>query len=154
MCIRDRLTYDMYLNVDNSSEPFNIPCDDGGGIVDVWCPQGAASEDISFFRSDAEVADSVRSPVNYATAHIDLDFVYGRSEEEAKALRTLEGGLMNVTGNGVPFRHADGTWLVSRCVFWCCGVGTIESGTVEHLGRRFLMNVTGSGVPFRTADGY
>ena len=41
------LTYDMYLNVDNSSEPFNIPCDDGGGIVDVWCPQGAASEDLS-----------------------------------------------------------------------------------------------------------
>lgn len=54
----------------------------------------------------------MRSPINYASAYIDLDFVYGRSTEEAEALRTMENGLMNVTETGVPFQNADGTWLV------------------------------------------
>lgn len=114
------LTFDIYLNVDNSSDPFDVPCDDGGGVVDVWCPQGEASDDISFFRSEAAVdedGDDVRSPINYATAYVDLDFIYGRSEAEAAALRTLEGGLMNVTETGVPFQNADGTWLVNKQVF-------------------------------------
>lgn len=69
-------------------------------------------------RSDAAVdADGVRSPINYASSYLDLDFLYGRSEEEAEALRTMEDGLMNVTDAGVPFQNADGTWLVSgmRC---------------------------------------
>ena len=78
----------------------------------MWCPLGVDSDPIPFDRSDAAVADSVRSPVNYATAYIDLDFVYGRSEAEAEALRTLEGGFMNVTDSGVPQQNADGTWLV------------------------------------------
>ncbi|CAN0486709.1 unnamed protein product, partial [Laminaria digitata] len=95
------LTYDLSLTTDNASEPFNIPCDDGGGVADVWCPLGVDSDPIPFDRSDAAVSDFVRSPVNYATAYIDLDYVYGRSEAEAEALRTLEGGLMNVTDSGV-----------------------------------------------------
>ena len=108
------LTYDMSLTVDNASEPFDIACDDGGGGLDVWCPLGAVSDDIRFDRSDAAVGlDSVRSPVNYATSYIDLDFMYGRSEEEAKGFRTMEGGLMNVTDTGVPFQNVDGTWMVS-----------------------------------------
>eukprot|EP00904_Undaria_pinnatifida_P011028 jgi/Undpi1/7055/HiC_scaffold_21.g09529.m1 len=107
------LTYDMSLTVDNASEPFDIACDDGGGGVDVWCPLGAVSDDIRFDRSDAAVGlDSVRSPVNYATSYIDLDFMYGRSEEEAKGFRTMEGGLMNVTDTGVPFQNVDGTWMI------------------------------------------
>lgn len=107
--------YDLSLTVDNTSEPFDIPCDDGGGSADVWCPLGEASEPIPFFRSDASVSDdSVRNPTNYATSFIDLDFVYGRSEEEARALRSFEGGFMNMTEGGRPFRNADGTWLVSR----------------------------------------
>lgn len=108
------LLYDLSLNVDNTSEPFDIPCDDGGGSIDVWCPQGNASEPISFFRSEASVAGSIRNPTNYATSFIDLDFVYGRSKEEAGELRTFENGCMNVTENGLPFRNADGTWLVRR----------------------------------------
>lgn len=64
-------------------------------------------------RSDAATSpDGVRSPVNYATSYLDLDFVYGRSVEEAVALRTMEDGFMNVTETGVPFQNADGTWLV------------------------------------------
>lgn len=64
-------------------------------------------------RSDAAVGeDGVRSPINYATAYIDLDFVYGRSAEEAETLRTMEGGFMNVTETGVPFQTDDGAWLV------------------------------------------
>lgn len=64
-------------------------------------------------RSDATVGeDGVRNPVNYATAFIDLDFVYGRSADEAEALRTMENGLMNVSESGVPFQNADGSWLV------------------------------------------
>lgn len=65
-------------------------------------------------RSDAaEGTDGVRSPINYASSYIDLDFVYGRSAEDAAVLRTLEDGLMNITDSGVPFQNEDGTWLVS-----------------------------------------
>ncbi|CAN0470342.1 unnamed protein product, partial [Scytosiphon promiscuus] len=94
------LTYDLSLTVDNGSEPFDIACDDGGGVVDVWCPLGTASDEIPFSRSNAAVSGSVRSPVNYATAYIDLDYVYGRSKEEADAFRSFEGGFMNVTETG------------------------------------------------------
>ena len=67
----------------------------------------------NMLRSDAVVdSDGVRSPINYATAYLDLDFVYGRSEEEAGLLRTLEGGLMNITAESWPIQNADGTWLV------------------------------------------
>lgn len=90
--------------------------------IDVWCPLGANSDPIPFFRSQAALSDDegahraeTRSPVNHATAFVDLDFVYGRSEDDAAALRTLDGtGFMNVTERGLPFRKADGTWLVSE----------------------------------------
>ncbi|CAM9611990.1 unnamed protein product, partial [Ascophyllum nodosum] len=105
------LTYDISLTIDNSTEPFDVPCND---VVDVWCPLGASSDEISFDRSNAGMDNnSVRSPINYATAYINLDFVYGRNELDAEELRTLEGGMMNITENGVPFRNADGTWLVA-----------------------------------------
>ncbi|CAN0454468.1 unnamed protein product, partial [Scytosiphon promiscuus] len=68
---------------------------------DIWCPQGEASEPISFSRSNASVTDSVRNPTNYATSFIDLDFVYGRSKEQADSLRTFEGGFMNMTEEGM-----------------------------------------------------
>lgn len=106
------LTYDLSLTVDNTSEPFNVPCDDGNGLPDVWCPLEVLSDEVSFYRSEAAVTDSVRNPINYATAFMDLDFLYGRSEEEANALRTFERGLMNITDSGVPFRNKNGTWLV------------------------------------------
>ncbi|CAM9394854.1 unnamed protein product, partial [Laminaria digitata] len=106
------LTYDISLTVDNVSEPFDIACDDGSRLVDVWCPSGTDSDDIPFYRSNAAVSDSVRNPVNYATSYIDLDFMYGRSEEQAKVFRSLEGGLMNVTDAGVPFQNTDGTWMI------------------------------------------
>lgn len=108
------LLYDLSLTVDNSSEPFDIPCDDGGGSIDIWCPQGESSDPIPFFRSDASVLDSVRNPTNYATSYIDLDFVYGRSEDASKELRTLEGGFMILTESGLPFQNDDGTWLVRK----------------------------------------
>lgn len=65
-------------------------------------------------RSDAEVGSSsgVRNPINYATSYIDLDFVYGRSEEAAVALRTMEDGLMDISDDGTPFHNEDGTWKV------------------------------------------
>ena len=47
------LTYDLSLTSDNASEPFDIACDDGGGVVDVWCPLGAESDAILFDRSDS-----------------------------------------------------------------------------------------------------
>lgn len=52
------LSYDLALTQDNTSEPFDVPCnpaDDNGG-TDVWCPLGAASDDISFFRSALALA--------------------------------------------------------------------------------------------------
>ncbi|CAM9311137.1 unnamed protein product [Ectocarpus fasciculatus] len=53
------LTYDLSLTVDNSSEPFDIACNDGNGAegIDIWCPLGASSDPISFFRSDAGLSD-------------------------------------------------------------------------------------------------
>ncbi|CAB1097428.1 unnamed protein product [Ectocarpus sp. CCAP 1310/34] len=110
------LTYDLALTVANETESLDVPCNDAdqNGGIDVWCPLGAASEDIPFSRSDAaEGTDGVRSPINYASSYIDLDFVYGRSAEAAELLRTMEGGFMNVTDSGVPFQNEDGTWLVS-----------------------------------------
>ncbi|CAM9150376.1 unnamed protein product [Ectocarpus sp. 12 AP-2014] len=117
------LTYDLSLTVDNSSEPFDIACNDGNGAegIDIWCPLGASSDPISFFRSDAGLSDDdgansveTRSPVNYATAFIDLDFVYGRSEEDAGTLRSSDGnGFMAVTEKGLPYLNGDGTWLIA-----------------------------------------
>eukprot|EP00752_Nemacystus_decipiens_P002581 g2416.t2 len=116
------LTYDIALTSDNSSEPFDIPCNDAvGGGIDVWCPLGANSDPIPFFRSDASVSDDggalpapTRSPTNYATSFIDLDFVYGRSEEEAQEFRELEGGRMSLTDDELPLRSADGeSWLIA-----------------------------------------
>ena len=45
------VSYDLFLNADDETLSFDIPCDDGNGFVDVWCPEGSASEDIEFFRS-------------------------------------------------------------------------------------------------------
>ena len=55
----------------------------------------------------------MRNPLNLATSYIDLDFMYGRSVEEAEALRTMENGYMNLAEDGMPVRNDDGTWLVS-----------------------------------------
>lgn len=106
------LLLDLSFTMDNSSEPFNILCDDP---VDVWCPLGEASDPISFDRSDAEVvAGTSRNPINYATSFIDLDFVYGRSKDESDSLRGLNGdGKLLVDDSGLPVQNDDGTWLVS-----------------------------------------
>lgn len=90
----------------------------------MWCPLGADSDAISFSRSEAGISDDdgalaeeTRSPVNQATAYIDLDFVYGRSEDDATALRTDDDtGFMNITDRGLPYLNADGTWMVSYVV--------------------------------------
>ena len=37
------MVIDMVYNIDNRTEPFDIPCDDGGGFDDVWCPLGMAA---------------------------------------------------------------------------------------------------------------
>lgn len=36
------VAFDMFLNRDNETtdEAFDVPCDDGGGFADVWCPEG------------------------------------------------------------------------------------------------------------------
>ncbi|CBJ26336.1 peroxinectin precursor [Ectocarpus siliculosus] len=118
------LAFDLSLTSDNSSEPLDIECNDGTGAggVDVWCPLGAESDPIPFYRSDAALSDDdgalgeeTRSPVNYATAFVDLDFVYGRSEDEAAALRSSADGdgFMALTENGLPYVNDDGTWLIA-----------------------------------------
>lgn len=115
------ITIDIALMNDNSSELFSVPCDNGGGFADVWCPFGVDSDPIPFYRSEAALGDDfdgtpVRSPINHATAFMDLDFVYGRTEEQARSLRTLEDGLMNLTNDGLPHLNQDGTWKVmSEC---------------------------------------
>lgn len=107
--------YDLFLNEDNASEPLDIACDDAP-LVDVWCPLGSSSEPISFNRSQSETDaedNGTRSPINYATAYLDLDWLYGRDNESARAIRTLELGYLNVTTAKLPHLLPDGTWLVS-----------------------------------------
>lgn len=107
--------YDLFLNRDNASEPLDIACDDAS-LADGWCRLGSLSGPISFNRSQGEIdaeGDGARSPTNYATAYIDLDWLYGRDEESAAALRTLDEGNLNLTADGLPHLLPDGTWLVS-----------------------------------------
>lgn len=116
--------YDLFLNQDNASEPLDIECNDDS--KDVWCPLGSLSDPIPFDRSDAQVdgdGDGARSPTNYATAFVDLDWMYGRDEDAAAALRTLNGGHLNLTDNEIPHLLADGTWLVSAVVVFAVPSG-------------------------------
>lgn len=114
------LTIDMSLTLENASEPFGIPCN---AATDIWCPDGEASDPIPFYRSSASVSSSpkystsalpepTRNPINYATAFLDLDFLYGRNEATAESLRKLEGGLMLLDDNDLPLLNDDGTWQV------------------------------------------
>ena len=108
--------YDLFLNVDNSSEPLDIACNHAS-LADVWCPLDSVSEPISFNRSNGEIeADGggVRNPINYATAYIDLDWLYGRDDDSAAAIRTLDAGKLNLTADDLPYLLPDGTWLVSK----------------------------------------
>lgn len=45
------VSFDIFRNSDNTSEPYDQPCSDGTDMLfDVWCPEGAASGDIPFYR--------------------------------------------------------------------------------------------------------
>ena len=45
------VSFDIFRNFDNASEPYDEPCSDGADMLfDVWCPEGAASGDIPFYR--------------------------------------------------------------------------------------------------------
>ncbi|CAM9342758.1 unnamed protein product [Discosporangium mesarthrocarpum] len=105
--------FDLVETKHNQTESLDIPCD--GGAADVWCPFGLASEPIPFFRSQAEegLQTGTRDPINFATAYLDLDFVYGRDQETADSLRTKEGGMMILTEHGMPVQMADSSWLLA-----------------------------------------
>ena len=108
--------YDLFLNRDNASEPLDIACDDAS-LADGSCQRGSLSGPISFSRSQGALdgeGDGSRSPINYATAYLDLDWLYGRNEESAAALRTLRAGKLNLTADGLPHLLHDGSWLVSE----------------------------------------
>ncbi|CAN0260725.1 unnamed protein product, partial [Discosporangium mesarthrocarpum] len=94
-------------------ESFDIACDEGA--EDVWCPFGLASDPIPFFRSQGlgDPSGGPRKPINFATAYIDLDFVYGRDQETADALRLKENGMMVLTEDGLPERLSDGSWRLA-----------------------------------------
>lgn len=73
------VSFDIFLNADNETESFDIPCDDGGGIVDVWCPTGADSEAIPFYRS--QVKNKLRYYFSHAASkriglHIGCSFCF------------------------------------------------------------------------------
>lgn len=110
--------YDLFLNRDNASEPLDIACVDYS-LADRRCSRASLSGPISFNRSQGELdveGDGTRSPINYATAYIDLDWLYGRDEESATSLRTLHAGNLNLTSDELPHLLADGTWLVSEAL--------------------------------------
>ena len=109
------MSYDLVRNEGNGSEPFDMLCNDAA-LADVWCPVGSLSEPIPFNRSRSEIdaaGDGARSPINYATAYLDLDWLYGRDEDSASEIRTLESGYLNLTDDRLPHQLAGGVWLVS-----------------------------------------
>ena len=110
--------YDLVRTVDNASEPFDIICNDAI-LTDVWCPLGSLSDPIPFNRSRGAIdteGDGARSPINYATAYLDLDWLYGRDEDSAAEIRAFESGYLNLTEDQLPHQLADGVWLVSPYV--------------------------------------
>ena len=110
--------YDLVRTLDNASEPFNITCNDAA-LTDVWCPRGSRSDPIPFDRSRGEIdteGDGARSPINYATAYLDLDWLYGRNEDSAAEIRAFESGYLNLTEDQLPHQLADSVWLVSADV--------------------------------------
>ena len=119
--------FDLFLHEDNASEPLDIACDDPL-LADVWCPLGSLSEPISFNRSQGGIdADGggARSPTNFATSYLDLDWLYGRDEDSAAALRTLALGYLNLTTDELPHLLPDGTWLVSEARVRAWGLGHV-----------------------------
>ncbi|CAM9139413.1 unnamed protein product, partial [Choristocarpus tenellus] len=46
--------------------------------------------------------DGVRFPLNHKTAYLDGSTIYGVDEEAVKSVRTLEGGKMKLTKDGLP----------------------------------------------------
>lgn len=96
-----------------------------------------ASEDIPFYRSDWSFSSgsSARTPINYASAYLDLDFLYGRTEEEALSLRSMEDGLMNISGQGIPHRNPDGTWKVRTEMSATVEMRTASAKQVQRLER-------------------
>ena len=72
------VTYDLSLTRDNASEPFDVPCNAAAddGTTDIWCPLGAASDDISFFRSSScSVLKDNNQIKDGTSAHKRLDSV-------------------------------------------------------------------------------
>lgn len=109
------LGYDIFLNQDNATEALDVECNNAA-LADVWCPFGSDSDPISFNRSQGEIdtdGDGARSPINYATAFVDLDWLYGRSTDAADEIRMFEGGYLNLTDDELPHLLPDGSWLVS-----------------------------------------
>lgn len=139
--------YDLFLTQDNVSEPLDIACNDAE-IRDVWCPQGSLSDPIPFSRSEAGEdagGEEARSPINYATAFVDLDWLYGRDEATSASLRTEDGGYMNMTDDELPHLLDDGTWLVSEPDSLCQLQERWSSSTIASLGNGSPCNGAGRG---------
>eukprot|EP00980_Cylindrotheca_fusiformis_P016408 scaffold4891_cov140-Cylindrotheca_fusiformis.AAC.5 len=112
------IAMDLAGKADNTSEPFDIPCD--GNLNDLkFCPatgqsycatNGTSGElnTISAYRSQYELVPDengwpVRATINQRTAYLDMEFIYGRSKEECDQIRIFEAGQLDLvdTGNGL-----------------------------------------------------
>lgn len=109
------ISIDLMGKADNTSEPFDIPCD--GNLNDVlFCPATgqrycSANEtaSIAAFRSQHELVSGpgfdtpVRATINKRTSFLDMEFIYGRDKESSDKIRTFEAGQLDLvdTGSGL-----------------------------------------------------
>lgn len=138
--------YDLFLHQDNASEPMDIACDDAS-LANGWYQLESLSGPMYFNRSQGEIdaeGDGARSPTNYATAYIDLDWLYGRDEESAATLRTLDAGNLNLTADGLPHLLPDGTWLVSEAQSRAEDQGTRGYSVRDDSDRKEMPNRRGA----------
>jgi hypothetical protein len=107
------LLHDLMDVTDSAGESFPIPCD--GTLVDQQC-SGAGGQQIVYSRISADTTtsnSSARLPINAATSFMDLDCLYGRTEEAAAELRDpSKPGKMLLDDAGLPLVR-DGAWLIA-----------------------------------------
>jgi hypothetical protein len=93
------LDHDLDLSLTNPAEAFNIAVPLGDPQFD---PNKTGAQVIPLSRTISTPVNGVRQQINSITAYIDASQVYGSSDAQAQALRTLDGtGRLKTSGNGL-----------------------------------------------------
>ncbi|KAG5175778.1 heme peroxidase, partial [Tribonema minus] len=110
--------HDMFDTFDAVGAPEQIPCDDG--VADLQCPNVNECAANPLIQAETiPVPPTRKDPktglaLNAATAFMDLDGIYGRTQAVADSLRTFTDGKMKLAPSGLPlFDAATNTYLIA-----------------------------------------